>query len=252
MGWIEYWNGKPSIYVSERHKLAHYRGVADGILAHLHRKDLSVLDYGCGEALFAGDIAGRCSRLYLCDAARNVRGELERRFSPDAAIDVLAPEHLTTISPGSLDLIIVNSVVQYLTLDDLTRNLAIWRRLLASDGRLLLADVIPRSVGAATDALALLTFASRHGFVASAIGGLARTFFSSYRTLRNRHGLQQLDESEVLGHLSRHGFAGARVHPNIGHNQARMAFIATPMSAIGEARQAEAAYVPVREAVRGR
>jgi len=227
MGWIEYWDDKPTIYVNRRHREAHYRGVANGLIAHVGDGHPVVLDYGCGEALFAGDVARHCSRLYLCDAAPSVRNELQRRFAATENIVVIAPDELAGLPADTLDLIVVNSVVQYLSPADLDRSLDEWRRLLAPAGRLLVADVIPPTVGPLTDALALLDFGRHEGFLIAAGAGLIRTFFSGYRKVRAALGLQQYDASTFLDRLISHGLSAQRHHPNLGHNQARMAFIAT-------------------------
>ena len=227
MGWIEYWDDKPTIYVNQRHREAHYRSIAEGLIANLGGGRPVVLDYGCGEALFAGEVAGRCRRLFLCDAAPSVRQELARRLGEHASISVIAPDDLDGLAEGSIDLIVANSVIQYLSRDDLGRCLGTWRRLLTPDGRLLLADVIPRSIGAVQDAAALLAFARREGFLIAATTGLVRTFFSDYRKVRAALGLQQFEEGEMVRLLDGSGLEARRLRPNLGHNQSRMAFVAT-------------------------
>ncbi len=226
MGWIEYWDDKPTIYVSQRHREAHYRCVADGLIANLGGGDPVVLDYGCGEALHADEVASRCRRLYLCDAAPSVRAELRKRFASVEAIVVIAPDELAALPGRSVDLVVANSVVQYLPPDVLDACLDGWRRLLATDGRLLLADIIPPSVGPMTDAAALLSFARREGFFLAAGAGLVRTLFSDYRKIRAELGLQQYEADAIISLLSAKGFSARRHHPNLGHNQARMAFLA--------------------------
>lgn len=228
MGWIEYWDDKPTIYVNQRHREAHYRSVADGIIAVVAGDNPVVLDYGCGEALNAADVARRCRQLLLCDAAPNVRAELQRRHAADANIRIIAPEGLSQLAAGSVDLVVANSVIQYLSETDLDSALAQWLRLLAPNGRLLLADVIPPSIGPLTDATALLSFARREGFLGAAVAGLVRTFFSDYRKVRAALGLKQYDEGAMIALLEAKGFEAHRAQPNIGHNQARMAFVARP------------------------
>lgn len=227
MGWIEYWNDKPTIYVSQRHREAHGRSVADGLIANLGGATPTVLDFGCGEALEAERIAARCRRLYLCDAAQNVRDGLSRRYEHVANVSVVSVEDAGQLEDGSVDLVVANSVLQYLDRDARDAFLALAKRLLSANGRLLIADVIPRDVGPLTDAVALLSFARREGFLIESVAGLARTFFSSYRTIRATLGLEQYDEAELVGLLAERGFAARRIRPNLGHNQARMAFVAT-------------------------
>jgi hypothetical protein len=56
--------------------------------------------------------------------------------------------------------------------------------------------------------------------------GLARTAVSDYRKLRDELGLAQYSEAEMLELLRDCGFAAERRPQNIGHNQARMTFVA--------------------------
>lgn len=227
MGWIEYWNDKPTVYVSKRHREAHGRSVADGLIGHIGAGRPTVLDFGCGEALEAERVAARCGHLYLCDAAPSVREGLRARLAHLANVTVLSVEDVDGLPSGTIDLVVANSVVQYLDAGALEALLANARRVLKTDGHLLIADVIPRDVGPLTDAVALLAFARREGFLIEAVAGLARTYFSSYRKIRAELGLRQYGEAEMSGLLAERGFAARRVHPNLGHNQARMSFVAT-------------------------
>jgi hypothetical protein len=125
-------------------------------------------------------------------------------------------------------LIVVNSLVQYLSLDEFRHLLGTWRAKLKPDGRLVLADVIPPDVSPVTDARALLSFAWQGGFVVHAALGLARTIFSDYRKVRGELGLAQYEEAEMIELLSDMGFSAERRKLNMGHNQARMTFVARP------------------------
>lgn len=228
MDWREYWNRDTPIYVSERHKVLHYRLVANDIASLVPSPDATVLDHGCGEALSADRVASRCARLYLCDAAPLVRERLRERFRSEPRIVVIAPEEIDTVSDGSVDLVVVNSLLQYLSLEELRRLLATWRAKLKPEGRLVLADVIPPDSSPIADARALLAFAWQGGFLARALVGLVRTALSDYRRIRDELGLAQYGEAEMLELLRDSGFVGQRRPRNMGHNQARMTFVATP------------------------
>jgi hypothetical protein len=103
--------------------------------------------------------------------------------------------------------------------------------LLQPNGRLIVGDVIPRWGSAWSDVLALLRFAAANRFLMAAFGGLVRLLFSDYRRLRARLGLARYEEGEIIQMLSAAGFAPQRARKNIGHDQARLAFIASPRSA---------------------
>lgn len=227
MGWCTFWNGQTTIYVNELHRQVHYRHIAADIAALLPASDLRVLDYGCGEAIHANIVAARCRRLVLCDAASTVRDGLASRFRKSINISVAAPEDVAALGDGTFDVIIVNSVLQYVTPSHLGPLVAQWRRLLSAEGTLVLGDLIPRDVGALTDAAALMQFARANGFLIPAIAGLFKTFFSDYRRKRAELGLLRFDEEEVLDLLKGCGFVARRQSRNIGHNPARMTIVAT-------------------------
>lgn len=229
MNWRDYWNQDTPIYTSERHKLLHYRLVANDIIGLIRSPDAVVLDYGCGEALFADQVAAKCARLYLSDAAPLVRDRLQDRFGANSRITILATDDVESLPDASLDFIVVNSLLQYLSLDELRALLKLWRAKLKTDGRLILADVIPPDVSPVTDAKALLSFAWKGGFLKSAVLGLARTAFSDYRKIREEIGLSQYGEEEIIDILDDASFQASRMERNLGHNPARMTFEARPL-----------------------
>ncbi len=228
MNWRDYWNQDTPIYTGERHKLLHYRLLANDIIGLIPSPEAVVLDYGCGEALFADRIAARCSRLYLSDAAPLVRERLNERFGDDGRIAVLSTDDVIGIADSSLDLIVVNSLVQYLSLDEFRALLKLAHDKLKGDGRLVLGDVIPPDISPVTDAMALLSFAWQGGFLRSAATGLARTAFSEYRRIREEVGLAQYSAEEIVDLLEDAGFEPQRAERNLGHNQARMTFVGRP------------------------
>ena len=226
--WLAFWDKPHAIYVNARHKDVHYRLIALEIAALVPSPDARVLDYGCGEALHAEIVAAACGELALCDGAPSVRAGLAARFAGNAKIKVLAPEDVERLPQGARDFIVLHSVAQYLSAEQLPALLATFRRLLAPGGAVLVSDIIPPHVSAAADVTALLRFGAAHGFLLAALGGLVRTLFSDYRRLRARFGLAHYSEADMLQMLSAAGFAAERAAKNIGHNQARMAFVARP------------------------
>jgi ubiquinone/menaquinone biosynthesis C-methylase UbiE len=229
--WIAFYDSAHSIYVSTRHKDVHYRDIAEQIAAFVPGAHARVLDYGCGEAVHADLVAAVASELILCDAASTVRASLAARFGGNRKIRVTSPEQLAQRGSGSIELIVANSVVQYLTAAELTGMLALWRRLLTPQGILIVADVIPPDVGLVSDTLALLRYALAHGFLLPAITGLVRTATSSYRKLRSRLRIARYGEAEFLTILAAAGFSAERLPRNMEHNPARMTFRARPVRA---------------------
>jgi ubiquinone/menaquinone biosynthesis C-methylase UbiE len=231
VSWRDYWNSETPIYVSERHMRLHYRRIASDLITLLDELFPGgrpvVLDHGCGQALDASRLAVRCERLYLLDSAPTVVEALRRRVATDSRIAVLHDSELATLPDASLDAVVVNSVVQYLSREEFGALLSTWRVKLKPGGTLALADILPRHSGPLSDAFALLRFAAQGGFLIAALNGLVRTALSDYRTLRGTLGLAQFDEAEMSAVLGTAGFTARRRLPNVGHNPARMTFLAT-------------------------
>jgi SAM-dependent methyltransferase len=227
-GWLKFWDGSHSIYVNARHREVHYRVIARQIAELSPSPRARVLDYGCGEALHGDDVAAAAGELLLCDGAPRVRTAIAARFAENPKIRTIAPDEVARLPERSLDLIVLHSVAQYLTPEEAAALFELFRRLLAADGMLVVSDVIPPAVNAATDAMALLRFGAANGFLVAAVFGLARTLVSDYWRLRTRYGLTRYGEAAMIEKLAAAGFDAQCAPQNLGHNPARMAFLARP------------------------
>jgi ubiquinone/menaquinone biosynthesis C-methylase UbiE len=224
--WIDYYDSTHTIYASKLHRDLHFQVIARDIIGYISSKDAVVLDYACGEALSAGQVADACAKLYLAEPAPGVRGRLIARFAPNTNIRVRSLDDLRKMAEKSVDLVVMNSVVQYMTPGELDSAFAVIRRLLKPGGRLILGDILRPEIGMIRDIVALLRFALTHGFLKDALIGLISTGLSDYRQLRSRVGLQRYSEAEMVAKLAAAGFTASRAHFNIGHNPWRMTFVA--------------------------
>ncbi len=224
--WISFFDSDHAIYVNARHKAVHAIITGDGILDHDGQGD-RVLDYGCGEVAYAERLLRKAGQLTLCEAAPNLRERLKARVAQQPAIAVLSPEQVAALPDGAFDVVIMHSVSQYLSHEQLGDLLALFRRLLAPRGTLVIGDVVQPDIPAWKDALALLRFGWREGFLLAAIGGLFRTVFSGYAKLRKDAGLTRHTEHEMAATIDGAGFRCARAPCNIGHLQTRMTFVAS-------------------------
>jgi len=224
--WIDYYDSTHTIYVSKLHRDVHFRVIANDILSYVPGPDAVVLDYSCGEALFAAEVAAACKQLILAEPAPGVRGRLSARFDADPKIAIKSLDDLQQLADGSVDLAVMISVSQYMTPDELDGTLRLMRRILKPDGKLVLGDILRPEVGAVTDVMALLKLAARNGFLIDALWGLARTALSDYWQLRQSIGLQRYSEAGMILKLRTAGFSAQRARTNVGHNPARMTFVA--------------------------
>src|SRR3974390_1125243 len=224
--WIDYYDSTHTIYASKRHRDLHFEVLARDTIGYTNPPDTVVLDYACGEALSADKVASACAMLILAEPAPGVRGRLIARFAPNTKIRVRSLDDLRNMQERSIDLVVMNSVVQYMTAEELDAALAVIKRLLKPTGRLVLGDILRPEIGMPTDVYALLRFAAKHGFLKDALKGLLSTALSDYRQLRSRIGLQRYSEADITARLARVGLSATRAPFNIGHNPWRMTFVA--------------------------
>src|SRR5580704_11053799 len=224
--WISFYDFKHSvIYVNARHRDVHYRTIAEHIHGYVPSAQATVLDYGCGEATSADLVAAASGHLILVEAAPNVRAALGARYAKNPRISVRTPDEAAALPAGSLDLIVMHSVAQYLSAAELDRLLATFRKLLKRDGLLIIGDVVPPHWAAPAAALTLLRLGAANGFFWAAVGGLMRIFVSDYLRLRKTVGLSHYEAPTLLAKLKAAGFAAERAPANIGHNRQRMTFL---------------------------
>jgi SAM-dependent methyltransferase len=223
--WTAFWDSKHSIYVNAKHHASHYRRLAEEFGRYAPAGGV-MLDFGSGEALSADQLADKVERLILCEMAPNVRTQLAGRFAGNTKIVVRKPEDIATMASQSIDAVVMHSVAQYMSAEEFDALLRQFHRLLKPGGLFVLGDVIPRRTSALGDALTLLRYGTRDGFFWAAVGGLLRTYFSSYWQLRKSLGIARYDEGEITAKLENAGFSATRERSNIGHNAKRMTFLA--------------------------
>jgi SAM-dependent methyltransferase len=228
--WVAYYDSAHSIYVNARHRDVHYARLADDIARHISPPSAAVLDYGCGEALYADRVAKVAGRLMLVEAGQRVRARLIERFKQNPRITVISTERAAAMPAESFDVVVMHSVSQYLPAKEFDRIAALFHRLLKPGGLFLVGDVVKPHVLAFSDALALVRFGWRDGFFLAAIVGLVRTFFSDYWRLRTKIGLTRYREKEMTDKLAAAGFTATLAPANLGHLDTRMTFLARKAS----------------------
>src|SRR5271155_5372240 len=123
--WIDYYDSTHTIYASKLHRDLHFQVIARDIIGYITSEDAVVLDYACGEALSAGQVAEGCGKMYLAEPAPGVRGRRIARFAPNTKIRVRSLDDLRKMQAKSVDLTVMNSVVQYMTPDEFDAALAV-------------------------------------------------------------------------------------------------------------------------------
>lgn len=223
--WQEFWDGDTTTYVSRRHLEAHYLRLLTDIVPLLPVPPATVLDFGCGEALMAPELAKAGWTVLLYDTAPKRQRQLAQRFGAIERITVLDDAAFAALPAGSCDAVLAISVIQYIERPALSEVVARLGRLLRPSGRLLLADVIPPHSGLLQDVWSLLAFAVRHRFLLAALGWLLHAYRSDYRSLRGRLGLTTWEAADLAGVLVEAGLRAEELPVNIGENPNRVTLV---------------------------
>jgi ubiquinone/menaquinone biosynthesis C-methylase UbiE len=237
--WLSYWDAPNKSYVNERHKRAHYDVLFDGVRRFVPTAPGSVvLDWGCGDALAAERIADLCGgTVLLYDPANSTRERLRRLHGTHPRIRVLDDAAMSSVAPDTVDLVVVNSVIQYLQEQQLAGALTLFHRVLRPGGALLLGDVIAPGTPTLRHVTTFLKFASTRGFLLPAAIGLASTYVSPYRRLQRDVGLAAYAPDQMIAMLRRHAFVADQLPRNIAVSPHRSAYVArkasTPDRSVG-------------------
>jgi SAM-dependent methyltransferase len=198
--------------------------VVDLKLAGLLAPGARVLDFGCGFGHVAAGMAPLVGEVWLWDQSATMRTRALARAG--GAGRVLAGEAPPPDGwpEGTFDLVLVHSVVQYLTPALLEEWIGRWARLLRPGGRLLISDIpTPRS-STPSEVGELLRFAASRGFLAHAIrSGAAETL--RYARRRSTLPLQSHDAGSVAAMAVRAGLACRTLERNIGYRRRRLSLL---------------------------
>lgn len=148
---------------------------------------MRVLDFGCGFGYVAEKLAPQVGELYLWDASANMRRHARVRMTRFANVRYLDLSSPAVFPPDpGLDLIAINSVVQYMTPEEFSGWLVYWKKMLVPGGRIVISDLIPPAYAGGKDLLHVLRLSARRGFLLRAIYQALGEIFRYYRTRQSR------------------------------------------------------------------
>ncbi len=149
----------------------------------------AVFDFGCGFGAVAERLAQQEVRLKIWDRSTNMREVASSRLSRFPNAGLLNLEQSDKAAAHEFDLILVNSVIQYMSTDELQDWLRRWRGMLKHGGRIIISDIIPPGIGFLAEIYDSIRFAMHKGYLVRSLGKLGQEFF---RYLNRRRRLQLL------------------------------------------------------------
>lgn len=160
-------------YFDSLHEQQMFQVEAEDFVERLERvvpltPEMRVLDFGCGFGFCAALMARKAGKVMLWDGSPNMRLRAAATIAGHANARGLSVEPAPS-GEHRFDLIVVNSVIQYMTTNQVQRWLITWRALVTPGGRLVLADVVPQDGRSYRDLFDQSMFALRRGFLVTAL-----------------------------------------------------------------------------------
>jgi SAM-dependent methyltransferase len=196
-GWESYWEGLSGGQRLFREQAREYvHNLESAIVLDRHAR---VLDFGCGFGFVAEALAYKVGELFIWDSSATMLRSSRLLVSGHQNIRFLDLSDAPVV-PCNLrfDLILVNSVAQYMAFDEFTAWLVRWATMLAPGGRIVISDLIPPDHDSVSDLIDILRFSIRRGLTGDAIVWTFRKL-GRYRRVRGtcplgRIGLEELSQ----------------------------------------------------------
>ncbi|MGH9267601.1 MAG: class I SAM-dependent methyltransferase [Acidimicrobiales bacterium] len=217
-GWRDYWEAVPA---DERFPFPQQAGeYVDDLRREIGLDpSASVLDFGCGFGTVAALVAPQVKTLSLWDASPAMRARAADRLRAQGNVRVaeLGTEGTTE---GPFDLILVNSVVQYMTDAELGAWIGRWAGLLSPGGRVVVSDLIRPGTGLTADLADMLRLSARHRARVAAAGRALREL-RSYSQVRRAHPLLAVDPADLCRRAEAVGLGADILPENLTHLRSR-------------------------------
>ena len=185
-----------------------------------------VLDFGCGFGFVAALVAPRVAQVLAWDAAARMRHAARERLAGHRNARVLE-EPGPRAAGVRFDLILVNSVVQYMTSADFDGWLVAWRGLLAPAGRLVLSDVITtRTARPVRELVEFVVLGARRGVLLRTLKEGASAL-RRYSQTRRARPLSRIDPDALTRRVATLGLTLCVLDRNLAYRSGRSAFVLT-------------------------
>lgn len=217
-GWSDYWEGVDHRHIFAVEAVDHVARLRRAItLSPTDR----VLDFGCGFGHVVELLAKQVATVGYWDASQTMRDATARRT---AVLDTVSEVELTDAhwaeASGGFDLVVANSVVQYMSPDELAEWMRRWKQLLAPGGRVVLADIPRPGASTVTELVGMLRFAAKHGFLLKA---LREGFEEARRYSKSRTAvdLAKWEPAQLVALAAEQGLTAEVLPQNLTHRSIR-------------------------------
>jgi cyclopropane fatty-acyl-phospholipid synthase-like methyltransferase len=155
---------------------------------------LTVLDFGCGTGVAASLLARHVGRILLWDAAPAARETARARIASVRNAELIDLPGSGSTFEHAFDLIVANSVVQYMSASELETWIRRWADLMAPGGAIVLSDIPAGDSHFRGEMVEFLWFALRQGVLLQALAHGFRDI-ARYRAARTARPLLRADRA---------------------------------------------------------
>jgi cyclopropane fatty-acyl-phospholipid synthase-like methyltransferase len=212
-GWAEYWQTLPEGRLLFEPESVH---AASRIIDEFQPGPATrILDFGCGYGAVALQLARTGASVHVWDVAASMREAAARH----PQLHAWQPGQL-----GEFDLILLLSVVQYLSPTELAQRLSEFRELLPTGGRVVLADLSPPGHSTLADMQSLFWFSLKKGYLLRALRNTLRER-GRYNATASQAPLWHPTAEEITAAAV--GFEVADLDKNLTHFRTRRTAVLT-------------------------
>ena len=226
--WVNYWlqhQGEPRVEQEES------KDYVSRLTRHVRlTSNLRVLDFGCGTGRVARLVAPRVNRVDLWDGSERMRQHARDHTADLPNVRLIDLEDPAQDPVAAYDLVIVNSVIQYMFVAEFHRWMGRLGPMLAPGGQVVLSDVLGPRTRLGHDLVTSLWFAASRGCLLDTLRHFARTL-TWYRTAQRTQPLTRFSEQQIED-LRSGGWNVTRLPENLTFRPGRQTLIAARLQSL--------------------
>lgn len=213
--WFDYWESlEPSSRLFEEQSAAYVEKLCNVVRL---TSELTVLDYGCGFGYVTSQVAELAGQVYAWDRSPGMRSRTMHRTAHQKNVVVLERNDPgAAVSDITVDVVLINSVVQYMSHDDFKSCLLTCSDALSQEGIILVSDMVPEEYNGLRDVADLLRFSMRRGiFLETVLQGIKDA--GDYIAHRQARELTRHDQEWLRTAAAECGLTAGFVASNLTH-----------------------------------
>ena len=183
-----------------------------------------VLDFGAGRGDIPLLIKDKVQKIYLFEKSQISTDFLRKKFKNIKNIDIV--DNVLEINEP-VSLIIINSVIQYMTKDEVGNMLSNLHKISNSKTKLIISDTLPSNYTKFNDAINLLKTSLKNGFFLKFASNMATSIIYSPKLSLKTSALQAYDAYEIKQLLLKHGYNSIIMERNFTYSTHRYTLYCT-------------------------